>query len=64
MLKLNNKNNKTTSLAKMENDDISLSIKTEEIKELILKELSISHKIILIKTTSTSEAAVCRCSSK
>ena len=64
MLKLNNKNNKTTSLAKMENDDISLSIKTEEIKELILKELSISHKIILIKTTSTSEAAVCRGSSK
>ena len=64
MFKVNNKNNKTTSLAKMENDDISLSIKTEEIKELILKELSISHKIILIKTTSTSEAAVCRCSSK
>ena len=64
MFKVNNKNNKTTSLAKMENDDISLSIKTEEIKELILKELSISHKIILIKTTSTSEAAVFRCSSK
>ena len=32
MFKVNNKNNKTTSLAKMENDDISLSIKTGEIK--------------------------------